>query len=193
MHNADGGKKEWRLCKLDDDQNEYTEMLVRVQGILIKADLIPTTTDMSRCGAQHVTLSSFTELWRRIGPAKTIYISQRAIVTGYGSPSFDRSIRKTEEIYALFERHLPHGTMVDWTPITIADYEAFSASTRLFTKRSDAHTESDQPFGDGVDTTGRLERMKGTDLVHLSDNKVTYLKRTTDKVTKCVAIQGIWL
>lgn len=115
---------------------------------------------------------------------KVLYVSQRAVLAGYGSTSFAKSLENTEEVHSLFQRNFPLGTMADRIATTFGDEEAFSAATRLFTMRIDAPNETDLEFSDGVDPTGRLERMKGSDLMHLSDNKITYLRRTVDKSSK---------
>ncbi|KAJ7502479.1 hypothetical protein B0H11DRAFT_2223393 [Mycena galericulata] len=167
IHDADGRTKEWRLCKFDGEGDEYIELLTRIQGILVKSNLIPSADTLTR-----------------IASNKIIYLSQSAVIAGYGSTSFSRSIRSTEEIYSLFARHLPPGTMMEWKPPLMADYEIFSASTRLFTKTPYEAAETDLPFGEGVDTTQGLEQMKTSHLLHLADNQVAYLKRVVDKTTK---------
>ncbi|KAJ7482344.1 hypothetical protein B0H11DRAFT_1719455, partial [Mycena galericulata] len=160
-------RREWRLCKFDEAENCFSEMVVRLQGILVQADLVPDANSLTRTR-----------------PNKVLYLSQRAMLAGYGSPSFEKSVRNAEEIYSLFQRNFAAGTMVEWKPPIIVDDEAFNAATRFFTLRADAPNETDLAFGDGVDATGRLETMKGRALLHLNDNKITYLKRTIDAVTR---------
>ncbi|KAJ7471247.1 hypothetical protein B0H11DRAFT_1730407, partial [Mycena galericulata] len=157
----------WRLCTFSEADNEYTELLVRIQGILVKSTLIPSAETLTK-----------------MAPTKRIYLSQGAVIAGYGSSSFARSIRNTQAVHSLFERHLPPGSMADWTSPVIADFDIFCASTRLFTKKSYGTAYADQPFGEGVDSTQRLEQMKTLDLVHLTENKVTYMKRVVNKTTK---------
>lgn len=52
----------------------------------------------------------------------------------------------------------------------------FTANNRLFSRRCDVPNEQDNEFQDGVDSIGKLARLKGTELIHAPDNIVKYYR-----------------
>lgn len=48
VHESDNRRKDWRLSKIDEGDHTPTEMLFRMQGILIHVDLVPHVPTLSR-------------------------------------------------------------------------------------------------------------------------------------------------
>ncbi|KAJ7114755.1 hypothetical protein C8R44DRAFT_629792 [Mycena epipterygia] len=66
--------------------------------------------------------------------------------------------------------------MCDLVTRLSADGVVFSASNRLFTRRSEAPTEQDNSFEPGVDPVQRFAKLKGTELIHAPENMVKYYR-----------------
>jgi hypothetical protein len=114
---------------------------------------------------------------------KHLYLSQRIKLAGYGSTTFAASLAKTEEIYEFFARHFAIGSMADWQCPTVANEAVITASTRYFTPRSDAPGARDMMFAPGVDPMGYLHGLKSNELIHIEDNRINYLRKTTNPLT----------
>jgi hypothetical protein len=113
-------------------------------------------------------------------------MSQRVKIGGFGATQFSQGSTKIEEVFDYFSRHFPEGTMVPRQAASASEAEMLMASTRLFTLRRDAPNATDQQFSEGFDPMGNLEKLKGNELVHLEDNKITCMKRSTDPTSKWV-------
>ncbi|KAJ7239831.1 hypothetical protein C8J57DRAFT_1727235 [Mycena rebaudengoi] len=162
IHQTGVKRKEWRLCGHFEEGKEPDELIVRVQGILVNSELVPSAKEITR----HSALTR-------------LYISQRVSIAGYGDSGFDDGMAKKDEIFSLFERYFPEGTMQQANDINPLR-DVLTAATRVFTPRTDAPTGRDIAFTPQLDPIGRLEHMKGNDLIHISDNQVMYTKRIRD-------------
>ncbi|KAJ7197903.1 hypothetical protein C8J57DRAFT_1737544 [Mycena rebaudengoi] len=162
VHQTGETRKEWRLCGCEEGGTEPVEMTARVQGILVTSDL--------RYNHRH---SEFNR----------IYLSQRVSISGYGTEDFADSMGKKEELYGLFERYFPEGTMRNTNIAAPLKHDIFAAATRLFTPKADAPNGRDIPFPPQMDPIGVLEQLKGSDLMHVKENQVVCMKRLRDTRT----------
>jgi hypothetical protein len=90
---------------------------------------------------------------------------------------------KKEELYGLFERYFPEGTMRNTNIAAPLKHDIFAAATRLFTPKADAPNGRDIPFPPQMDPIGVLEQLKGSDLMHVKENQVVCMKRLRDTRT----------
>ncbi|KAJ6462341.1 hypothetical protein C8R47DRAFT_1225490 [Mycena vitilis] len=157
-----GNRKNWRLCVRDEDDQVADEVIFRVQGVLLKNNLTPKNT--AACPAR-----------------KIAFICQHLEICGLTSETFLLAIAKTEEVNQRFHEHFSSVTVVDLARPTTSLGPGLSAANRLFTSKSDAPTEQDNDFVEGVDPTGALARLKNRDLIHGPDNMVRYFRRVTDE------------
>jgi hypothetical protein len=107
---------------------------------------------------------------------KKAYVSQYIEICGLDSATFRSAMTKTEEINQRFAEHFSTTNVVDLIRPPCSFGLAFSCSNRFFTLRTDAPTEQDNVFLEGVDPIGVLEKMKTRDLIHAPENMVKYFK-----------------
>ncbi|KAJ7032302.1 hypothetical protein C8F04DRAFT_1262050 [Mycena alexandri] len=155
------GKQNWRLCLQDTEDDVSDEMVVRIQGVLTKNNLVPKNTRM--CSQQ-----------------KAQFLSQSAEITGLRTDTFAIAIGNLTAIEQKFGEHLP-GTDVVGSECGNIKSCTFAASNRIFTSQGDAPTEQDTAFHEGVDPMGHMARLKTGDLIHAPDNMVKYFKRAQVK------------
>ncbi|KAJ7202998.1 hypothetical protein C8J57DRAFT_1732012 [Mycena rebaudengoi] len=158
VHETGKFRKEWRMAVPEDVDGTARELTVRLQGILINCDLVPTG---------HILNCT--------PPGKEMFLAHRVKLGGFGAPAFSQSLEKVQEIFDMFAACFPNEKMVPWREAECGS-EVLTASTRLFTVRADAPNKEDTVFDEGIDITGRLAGLKGNTLLHLDDNKVAYLK-----------------
>ncbi|KAJ7915334.1 hypothetical protein B0H13DRAFT_2324433 [Mycena leptocephala] len=156
-----GNKSSWRMCVKTEGDEVMDEVVFRVQGILIKNNLVPKNTDS--CPV------------RKVG-----FICQHIEICGLESDTFKEAVAKTEEVNDRFAEHFSSVTVLRLARPKTSLGAALSASNRLFTHKTDAPTEQDNEFAEGVDPTGVLDRLKTRDLIHAPDNMVRYYKCVPD-------------
>ncbi|KAJ6536053.1 hypothetical protein B0H19DRAFT_963133, partial [Mycena capillaripes] len=151
----------WRLCRKDTEDDVQDEIVVRVQGILTKNNLVPK--NVHSCS-----------------PAKAQFLSQHAELCGFRSTTFQESMAKLTTVHEIFQQHL---VGINITPLVEhADErsDTLGANNRIFTLRSDAPTEQDNSFQVGVDPMRLLSRFKAGGLIHAPENIVKYFKKPSN-------------
>ncbi|KAJ6449306.1 hypothetical protein C8R47DRAFT_1084762 [Mycena vitilis] len=154
------GRRSWRLClKFPEEDDVLDEVVMRVQGVITKNNLVPK--NVQACT-----------------PAKAQFLSQQVEICGLDTAIFEEAMAKIIALHDLFGEYL---TGVEVKPIADGPFStnnAFGASNRVFSLKSDIPTEQDNRFQDGVDPLGRLEKLKSPDLIHAPDNIVQYFKKS---------------
>ncbi|KAJ7270156.1 hypothetical protein B0H12DRAFT_1067550 [Mycena haematopus] len=147
------------LCEGATDNDVKTEIVLRVQGILTKNNLVPQGVDSCL-------------------PAKAQYLSQHAEICGLDTSTFNDSVAKLEAINNVFAQHLMCAKFIPIAGVTGTSPFTMAASNRVFTWRSDlAATEQDNEFQNGVDPFRLLAKLKTVDLIHAPENIVKYFRR----------------
>ncbi|KAJ7029488.1 hypothetical protein C8F04DRAFT_1187701 [Mycena alexandri] len=157
------GKKSWRLCLQELDDEVSDELVVRIQGVLTKNNLVPKNTRL--CAQQKATL-----------------LTQSAEITGLKTRTFVAAMGNLSSIEQKFGEHLPGIDMVNSDGFTEAS-TTYSANNRVFTSQSDAPHEQDNSFHEGLDPLGHMARLKTGELIHAPENMVRYFKRAHVKGT----------
>ncbi|KAJ6548899.1 hypothetical protein B0H19DRAFT_1074704 [Mycena capillaripes] len=165
------GRKNWRLCLREDDDEVSDEVIVRIQGILVKNNLVPKNV---RSCPQH----------------KAQFLTQSAEITGLGTTTFDAALSKMQSIENRFGEHLAGVELTNNIVARATIGEVFSASNRIFTPHQEVPTEQDNHFEEGVDPLGHLARMKRGDLIHAPENIVKYFARVENSKTKEITYKG---
>jgi hypothetical protein len=166
--------KNWRLCAASEEEDVADELVFRLQGILVKNNLIPR--NLEKCCLSVPSAVARSQCPFSLPSRKKAYVSQYIEICGLDSATFLSAMRKTEEINQRFAEHFSTTTVVDLIRPRCSFGLAFSCSNRFFTLKTDAPTEQDNPFSDGVDPIGVLEKMKTRDLIHAPENMVKYFK-----------------
>ncbi|KAJ7236471.1 hypothetical protein C8J57DRAFT_1247716 [Mycena rebaudengoi] len=154
---AGAQKKNWRLCVAEIEPGVLDEVVLRIQGVLTKNNLVPKNVNS-------------------IPQRKRQFLGQHAEICGVNTGTFDACIRNMANINEKFEQHLCSLTAASTAETTGLFGKLFSASNRLFTLRSEAPTEQDTDFQLGVDPLGLLNRLKTADMIHSPENMVKYYK-----------------
>ncbi|KAJ7224008.1 hypothetical protein C8J57DRAFT_1482106 [Mycena rebaudengoi] len=180
VHQTGETRKEWRLCGCEEGGTEPVEMTARVQGILVTSDLVPSSRRHSKASDNfqnpfnHLKHSEFNR----------IYLSQRVSISGYGTEDFADSMGKKEELYGLFERYFPEGTMRNTNIAAPLKHDIFACQLRdCSPPKQTPLTVEDIPFPPQMDPIGVLEQLKGSDLMHVKENQVVCMKRLRDTRT----------
>lgn len=113
-------------------------------------------------------------------------MSQRIRLIGPDNAEFTDAMGKLSEIWDILDSQFPEDPIKGLKPPRTLDQDIFAAATRIFTIRADAPHGKDMTISPLVDPTGMLERVKGRDLFHLSENQVDCTKRVWDTVTRQV-------
>ncbi|KAJ7983065.1 hypothetical protein DFH06DRAFT_1318524 [Mycena polygramma] len=155
-------KQDWHITT-KDDSGEEQELVVRFQGVLSKADLVPSNL-------------------KRPDARKALQLSQHVQLNGMGVPSFAKGLYNVEAAHSLFSRYFVGTPMMKWSspggPGTIP------ATNRYFVWKEDDPEAIAVPFQPSTDPMGVLERLSGNQLVHTADNEVLYFKRGIDPGTQ---------
>ncbi|KAJ7705899.1 hypothetical protein B0H16DRAFT_1482032 [Mycena metata] len=155
------GRKHWKLCSSFSEDDTRDEIVYRVQGVLMKNNLIPKNA--STCTAR-----------------QTPFLCQHVEICGLSSATFKTAMEKTQEVTDRFVEHLV-GTKVADIPRPRSDIGGLlSASNRIFTSKDDAPNEQHNEFADGLDPMGVLARLKSPNLIHAPENIVQYFKRVVE-------------
>ncbi|KAJ7120547.1 hypothetical protein C8R43DRAFT_1136720 [Mycena crocata] len=155
--------KIWKLCTVADEGGVFDEVVFRIQGVLTKNELVPKA--INRCA-----------------PHKAIHLSQHVEICGLGTEIFEQGVSGVIAVHQKLAEHMADAEMF---PLAMKKQEPngshIPASKRLFTERCDAPTEQDNVFAPGIDTLGRLAKLKGTNLIHAPDNMVKYFRLVVAK------------
>ncbi|KAJ7429590.1 hypothetical protein B0H11DRAFT_2265213 [Mycena galericulata] len=160
-------RKIWRLGPQNNKGSVDTKMVIRIQGILAKVELIPGNVS-------------------KFDTKRAANLSQRVQLVGAGSPLFETAIINTKVITDVFARFFRGKRINDWNVGEELTDTYLNASNRFFTSAIDEPDATAVPFGDGVDPLGvfeKLQRASSGQLVHTSDNVVHYFKLSRDPVT----------
>ncbi|KAJ7153851.1 hypothetical protein C8R46DRAFT_1218224 [Mycena filopes] len=152
------GRRNWRFCVTEEDDDEPDELVVRLQGILTKNNLVPK--NVQACA-----------------PGKAQFLSQHLEVTGAGTATFREAMSKVQVVFDRFANQLAG---MELAPIADGQgdgSDTFVASNRIFSLKSDLPTEQDNCFEDGVDSAGFLQRLKRNEYIHAPENIVKYLRK----------------
>ncbi|KAJ7749117.1 hypothetical protein B0H16DRAFT_1319409 [Mycena metata] len=163
------GRKNWRLCIQDIDDDISDKVIVRVQGVLTKNNLVPKNA-------------------RSCPASKAHFLAQSAEICGLRTGTFDASMANLSAVDQRFSEFLAGTDILGSSNESRRPGGVFQASNRVFTLRSDVPTEQDNAFQDGVDPMGAMARLKTGDLIHAPENIVKYFKRTHDSETKQVTV-----
>ncbi|KAG2002606.1 hypothetical protein CC2G_004782 [Coprinopsis cinerea AmutBmut pab1-1] len=102
-------------------------------------------------------------------------------LTGLGSPGFERTGSAFEKVVELFKGTLRTDMMTGAEDRMYEGDPAIDCHARYFTDRELVPQEKHQPFDEVVDPYHILEDIRGTSFIHGPDNKVEYLKKTTEE------------
>ncbi|KAJ7615628.1 hypothetical protein DFH06DRAFT_1343596 [Mycena polygramma] len=152
------GRKNWRLCVKERDDEVSDEVVVRIQGILIKNNLVPKNV-------------------RSCPSHRAPFLTQSAEITGLNTETFVASLGMLPSVQGIFGDHLAGVEIINTTVNHSAMGDSLCASNRIFTYRQDLPTEQDNRFQDGVDPLGHLAKLKTDELIHAPENIVKYYAR----------------
>ncbi|KAJ7448104.1 hypothetical protein FB451DRAFT_979998, partial [Mycena latifolia] len=138
-------RKDWRLCLSSAEDDVSDEVVVRIQGILTKNNLVPRNAQ-----------------------------TRHAEICGMGTRTFEESLNQIPAVVDIFEQHLAGAELGSIAEADSAGGRLFVASNRLFTIRSDAPTEQDNRFQSGVDPLNILQKLKSNQLIHAPENIVRF-------------------
>ncbi|KAJ7187200.1 hypothetical protein C8R46DRAFT_1207165 [Mycena filopes] len=159
VQETNAGRRNWRLCSpSEDDQEVSDELVVRIQGIVLRNNLVPK--NVQACS-----------------PTKAQFLSQHIEICGAGTASFDKAVHNLVSVHSRFVQQLAGlevNPMADGGGRT---QDFFAASNRIFTLKSDVPAEQDNTFQDGVDSAGFLCRLKREDYIHAPENVVLYFRK----------------
>ncbi|KAJ7020368.1 hypothetical protein C8F04DRAFT_1196699 [Mycena alexandri] len=154
------GRKNWKFCVVGDDSDVNDELVVRIQGMMTKNNLVPR--NVQSCS-----------------PAKAQFLSQNIEICGGDSPTFAECIAKIASVHDRFEQQLAGVDVVPMADGVDNRRDLFAASNRIFTLKSDVPNEQDNTFQDGVDSSGLLHKLKRSDYIHAPENIVQYFRKKT--------------
>ncbi|KAJ7207412.1 hypothetical protein C8J57DRAFT_1613325 [Mycena rebaudengoi] len=134
-------RKEWRMAVPEDVDGTARELTVRLQGILINCDLVPTGHILNWYATFEYVVTPINPLGST-PPGKEMFLAHRVKLGGFGAPAFSQSLEKVQEIFDMFAACFPNEKMVPWREAECGS-EVLTASTRLFTVRADAPNKED--------------------------------------------------
>ncbi|KAJ6474031.1 hypothetical protein C8R47DRAFT_1221280 [Mycena vitilis] len=152
------GRRSWRLCAKAGDEDVLDEIVLRIQGIVTKNNLVPR--NLRSC-----TL------------AKAQFLSQHVEICGLDTATFEASMGQINAIHELFSDYL---SGIDITPVPDGPNStncSLGAANRVFSRKYDLPTEQDNDFEPGLDPIGLLDKLKGTEFFHAPENMVKYFRR----------------
>ncbi|KAJ6481343.1 hypothetical protein C8R47DRAFT_1218505 [Mycena vitilis] len=158
------GRRSWRLCSKEGEDDVRDEVVLRIQGVLTKNNLSFTHVSSFSCPR-----------------AKAQFLSQHAEICGLGTATFKDAMEKVSAINDMFSQQLAGVEMIPMGGRVGDTTDTFSSSNRVFTSKVDVPTEQDNEFQPGVDPLKLLAKMKNGELIHAPDNIVTYFKRAPSK------------
>ncbi|KAJ7156489.1 hypothetical protein C8R43DRAFT_1125690 [Mycena crocata] len=155
------GRTNWRLCMKEEDDDVSDELVLRVQGILTKNNLVPK--NVASCPQ-----------------SKAMFLSQFVEICGERTSTFDDSMKGVAAVYECFGRYLAGVKLNKPADSEKNGQMFFSAANRVFTAQSDAPSEQDNDFQDGLDPLRKLVKFKTGELIHAPENIVRYYKRVQE-------------
>ncbi|KAJ7027191.1 hypothetical protein C8F04DRAFT_1267335 [Mycena alexandri] len=158
VRETNAGRKNWRLCIVEEDDELNDELVIRVQGILTKNNLVPR--NVQSCA-----------------PNKAQYLSQHIEICGAATSTFTESMANLQAVADRFEHQLAGIEIAPMQEVARAPDDIFVASNRIFTLKSDVPAEQDNFFQDGVDSAGLLHKLKRRDYIHAPENIVKYYRK----------------
>ncbi|KAF7326541.1 hypothetical protein MVEN_02607200 [Mycena venus] len=112
--------------------------------------------------------------------SKAIFLSQHIEISGLRTETFEDCMRKLTYVREKFGQQVAGVPMANLIVREGSNGSCFSATNHIFSRRSDVPTEQDNEFQDGVDSIGRLAKLKGTELIHAPENIVKYYRVSKD-------------
>lgn len=113
-----------------------------------------------------------------------MYLAQSVEIRGLRTSTFEEAMARLAIVDGRFSEYLAGTDLTGSAVEASRPGGSFLASNRVFTLRSDAPTEQDNHFGEGVDPMGALARFKRADLIHAPDNIVKYFKRNRNAASE---------
>jgi hypothetical protein len=104
------------------------------------------------------------------------------MLTGFGTPTFERGIQSLMEVHALFNRHIPESKLDE---ISIVDkcseeFLGIHLINRYLTSRREAPYAPHIPFDPSIDPSGYLTNLVKSNYFHDKQNVVKYYNRALD-------------
>ncbi|KAJ7482851.1 hypothetical protein B0H11DRAFT_2232228 [Mycena galericulata] len=159
------------MTLIDNERGEVDmEMVIRVQGILAKVELVPGNVS-------------------KFNMKRAANLSRRVQLIGARSPLFETAVSNTKVVQDVFVRFFRGKRVNEWSISEDLTETYLNASNRFFTTVTDNPKASMVLFGDGVDPLGvftKLQHASGGQLVHTDDNVVHYFKLAKDPATELV-------
>ncbi|KAF8548668.1 hypothetical protein OG21DRAFT_1526337 [Imleria badia] len=151
-----------RMVVQDDESGEIDELILTIQGYLIKKDLPPIQT-MPR------------------GPAMAKYIKQSATIVGLGLATFDNTVLTIRTVHLLLTHNYTQGKLQPWKLDTYKNQHIIDLGNRYLTSRQCQLNSAIILFKPGVNSNGilRVACLAADEYSHLEENKVTYRKPNT--------------
>lgn len=106
------------------------------------------------------------------------YAKQAVVLSGFGAILFEEAVRKIAFIHSMFEEQIHGHKINDWEVERFQDNLAISAHSRYFAQKRHVKANDRHSFQPFVDQNGELEKLKGENFVHSSDNVVKYVMRS---------------
>jgi hypothetical protein len=107
---------------------------------------------------------------------------QGVTLVGLGTSTFDDALDAIDEIYGIFSRALPEGSLGPVDSITRNGENALHASNRLLTPTKDALNMKVVDLANGVDPRGILKAIVDEgEYLYCDDNEVKYYECKTDE------------
>ncbi|KIL65175.1 hypothetical protein M378DRAFT_77339, partial [Amanita muscaria Koide BX008] len=153
----------WRLVGTGEPYSSTEEMVFEIQAIIEKK-MLPPVPNNKRA--------------RHPGP----FMRQGVMLVGLDTPTFNNALDAIDEIYGIFGRTLPEGTLEPGDSITRAENCILHASNRLLTPKRDALNTKVLELPNGVDPHGVLRAtIDEGEYLYCDDNEVKYFECKTDK------------
>jgi hypothetical protein len=164
------------MVQTDEDDQVAEEAVFSIQGVLSGKNLPPVTEKIKWVKATLRRDNSQNNQTR--SPSQARYLRQGVALVGYGTTTFNNAIISAQEIYGLFDRNLPEGSLEPWAlgTASMAQGTTFEASNRYFTSKRDAPDMEPVPISPLIDPRGILEGLKKEELLHGEENQVYYYR-----------------
>ncbi|KAJ7714283.1 hypothetical protein B0H16DRAFT_1742755 [Mycena metata] len=163
VQQCDPSKKMWKLLVYDATAEEYCEIVFRMEGVLVTADLVVANNIGRRVSRQAIVLS----------------LTTRVKLVGLDCQAFKLALQQTKLIQGAFKRHF--GTQVTaWNVRDDLSDGFLNISANFFTRSNGTDGLEAVAVGEGVDPFSILPKFKGAGLVHTIDNAVKYYRKSVD-------------
>ncbi|KAF8716420.1 hypothetical protein AX14_012357 [Amanita brunnescens Koide BX004] len=148
VYQSNTGSNTWHIVHAKDnieleDPANVEEVIISLQGVLWKHDLPP-----------------FMEKIHPNSP-KVKFLRQSVTLTGFGTSTFENSIKALDEVLHFFDRHIPENKLDECTIIDrCGDYVGIHLMNRYFTPQRESSNEAHIPFEPMVDPSGLLANLE---------------------------------